>query len=69
MATLVESFTRAGFKVIDYRSSGGCLWVVGERNELEPHVEAVIKALGATGGYGAGKATGFKNGWWTKSTL
>lgn len=68
-ATLVEFFTRAGFEVIDYRSSGGCLWVVGERNVLMPYIETVSKVLGATGGYGAGKATGYKNGWWTKSMM
>lgn len=68
-ATLVDYFTRAGFKVVDFRPSGGCLWVVGERNVLEPYVEAIGKVLGATGGYGAGKATGFKNGWWTKSKM
>jgi hypothetical protein len=68
-ATLVDYFTRAGFKVVDFRPSGGCLWVVGERNVLEPYVEAIGKVSGATGGYGAGKATGFKNGWWTKSKM
>jgi hypothetical protein len=68
-ATLTEYFTRAGFKVVDLRPNGGCFWVVGERNVLEPYVEAVSKVLGATGGYGAGKATGFKNGWWTKSKM
>lgn len=68
-ATLVDFFTRAGFKVVDFRPSGGCLWVVGERNVLEPYVEAISKVSGATGGYGAGKATGYKNGWWTKSKM
>lgn len=68
-ATLTEYFTRAGFTVVDMRPNGGCFWVVGERNVLEPYVEAVSKVLGATGGYGAGKATGFKNGWWTKSKM
>lgn len=65
--TLKEYFTRAGFRVIDLRPSGGCLWVVGERKDLEPYVDAVTKVMGATGGYGAGKATSWKNGWWTKS--
>jgi hypothetical protein len=68
-ANLKEYFTRAGFAVNDLRSSNGCLWVIGERDELEPYVETVRKALGVTGGYSSGKATGWKPGWWTKSRM
>lgn len=66
---LKEYFIRAGFTVNDLRSSNGCLWVIGEREELEPYVETVRKVLGVTGGFSAGKATGWKPGWWTKSRM
>lgn len=68
-ANLKEYFTRAGFTVNDLRSSGGCLWVIGEREDLESYVETVRKVLGVTGGYSCGKATGWKPGWWTKSRM
>ena len=53
----------------EVRSRGGCLWVIGEREDLESYVETVRKVLGVTGGYSCGKATGWKPGWWTKSRM
>ena len=65
--TLKDYFVENGFRVIDLRLRGGCLWVVGEQKDLEPYVNAVTKHFGVSGAYGSGKATSYKNAWWTRS--
>jgi hypothetical protein len=65
--TLKNYFASKGFKVIDKRANNGCLWVIGEKKELEPYVEEATRLFGASGKYGSGKATNYKSGWWTKS--
>ena len=70
-ATSISDYFRGqGFKVIDRRSSGGALWVVGTEAELKSHVTYVKKYFGVTDscGYSTGRATGGKPGWWTKDT-
>lgn len=65
--SLKSYFQNKGFKVVDCRTSGGCLWVIGEKKELEPYVLEVARLFRANGAYGSGKATSYKSGWWTKS--
>ena len=62
-----EFFTQAGFKVADQRKQNGFLWVIGERNQLEETVNQAIRLYGISGAYGKGKATNFRDGWYTKT--
>lgn len=64
--TLQEYFKESGFRVIDYRSSGGALWVIGSEAELSPYVRYAEKQYSVTGRYGYGRATDGKHAWWTK---
>ncbi len=66
--SLKDFFVSKGFKVIDCRSTNGCLWVIGERKQLEPYVIEAEKLFGATGGYSAGKTSAYQHAWWTKSS-
>lgn len=65
--SLKSYFQDKGFKVVDCRTSGGCLWVIGEKKQLEPYVLEAARLFRANGAYGSGKATSYKSGWWTKS--
>ena len=67
--SLKEYFISKGFAVLDYREKHGCLWILGERKALEPYVDEVGRIYKATGGFGAGKASGYKSAWWTKSNM
>ena len=67
--SLKEYFISKGFAVLDYREKHGCLWILGERKALEPYVDEVERIYKATGGFGAGKASGYKSAWWTKSNM
>lgn len=60
-------FENNGFKVVDLRKNGGCLWVIGDKKDLEPYVKKAIRIFKVSGNYGSGKATKHKSGWWTKS--
>ena len=64
---LAEYYRKAGFPVIDYRDKKGALWVIGEKDALEPYVKEAVKKYGCTGAYASGKATNYRNGWYTKS--
>ena len=64
--TLSDYFKENGFKVIDYRTSGGALWVIGSEAALKPYVIYAEKHFGVTGRYGSGRATNSKPAWWTK---
>lgn len=66
-ASLKAYFREKGFEVVDYRPNGGCLWVIGEKKQLEPYVLEAARLFRANGAYGSGKATSYKAGWWTKS--
>ncbi|MBO5324388.1 MAG: AAA family ATPase [Oscillospiraceae bacterium] len=65
--SLASYFQGKGFKVVDCRPNGGCLWVIGEKKQLEPYVLEAARLFRANGAYGSGKATSYKSGWWTKS--
>jgi hypothetical protein len=64
--TLVEFFKRKGLKVVDKRFSGGALWVIGEKEQIQTYVEEACKHFCVTGQFGAGKASGYHPAWWTK---
>lgn len=65
--TLKAFFESKGLEVIDKRSSGGCLWVVGSKTRIHSIItEACIK-YNITGAYcGGGKATSYRDAWFTK---
>ena len=65
--SMKDYFESNGFEVVDGRSNGGCLWIIGDRKRLEPYVDEAQKLFGATGGYGAGKMSSFRHAWWTKT--
>ena len=64
---LKEFFEDKGLKVVDDRKRSGHLWVIGAKNEISPIVNEAIEIYGVTGIYGAGKISGFKEVWFTKS--
>lgn len=65
--SLKDFFTEKGLEVIDKRSAGGCLWVIGEKDKLMPHVKEAGKVFGAYGNYSSkgGRATKNRAGWFT----
>lgn len=66
-ADLKAFFASKGLEVIDKRSAGGCLWVVGEKGTIGQVVQEAGKAFGAYGNYSAGgRATNYRPGWFTK---
>ena len=66
--SLAMFFEMRGFETIDMRPKGGALWVVGETYELKDAVAEATKLYNLTGTYSnGGKATNFRNGWFTKS--
>lgn len=65
--TLYGYFRELGFEVIDRRTSGGALWVIGSHAQLNPYVAYVEKQFGITGKYGSSKTTDGRPAWWTKS--
>lgn len=62
-----EYFVSMGCKVVDKRSSGGCLWVIGKESEINKYVIEAEKLFGISGSFcGGGRATSYKPGWFTK---
>ena len=66
---LSQFFTSRGYEVIDKRQNGGALWVVGEKNQLQPVIDEAKKEFDnlsfeylAKGG----KATKQRASWYTK---
>ena len=61
---LREFFEECGLKVVDNRDSGGMLWLIGERDELQMYVnEAASKFGSIQGKFMASKEIGNRNGW------
>ena len=66
--TVKEFFEQAGLEVVDMRSKKGCLWVVGEKEEIDDIVKKAVKNFGINGAYSSSsKALGYRPGWYTKS--
>ena len=68
-ASSLEAYFEAnGLDVVDKRKSGGCLWVIGEKSQLDPFIEKAKELFSITdGGYAKGRATGGRYGWYTSS--
>lgn len=64
---LKEFFEEKGLEVIDDRQKSGHLWVIGKKDKIDSVVNEAMEIYGATGSYGSGKTSGFKEGWFTKS--
>lgn len=64
---LMEFFAQAGLEVIDKRESGGALWVVGSKEEIETTINQACKEYHISGRYDSGRATRGKPGWFTRS--
>jgi DNA helicase IV len=62
-----EYFEKCGLEVIDHRSKGGALWVVGEKDEIEKIVNEAVGRFNISGMYTRGKATKYRQGWCTKT--
>ena len=65
--TLVDYFKSKGLEVIDKRSHGGALWVVGDQAKLNPYLKEARSLYGAVGSFtDKGKASGYRMSWFTK---
>ncbi len=66
---LVAFLKNKGLEVIDKRSKGGALWVVGGK-ELDPILKETRRLFGALWIYSqnGGSATGYRTSWFTKCT-
>lgn len=62
-----DFFKNSGFEVIDNRSSGGRLWIIGEKTDIRDTVNSAITQFEISGKYASSKETNFKNGWYTKT--
>jgi DNA helicase IV len=61
---LREFFEEYGLKVVDNRASGGMLWLIGEKDELQMYInEAASKFGSIQGKFMASKEIGNRNGW------
>ena len=65
--TLIDFFKSKGLKVIDKRPNGGCLWVIGSESEIGSIVREACREFHVGGNYGSGRATGQKQGWFTRT--
>jgi len=64
---LKSFFEESGLSIIDKRSKGGALWVVGNQAEIGNIIDKAVEKYGISGAYGSGKATNYKPGWYTKA--
>jgi hypothetical protein len=62
-----EYFEKCGLEVIDHRSKGGALWIVGEKSELEKVISEAVDKFNISGMYTCGKATKYRQAWCTKT--
>ena len=53
-------FEKKGLEVIDNRSQGGRLWVIGEKSDIRDTVNMAISMFGISGKYMSGKETKFR---------
>ena len=55
-----------GLEIVDKRSSGGVLWIVGEKTALQPIIREIGELYGAYGNFSEGnRATKRRPGWFT----
>ena len=60
-------FESKGLEVIDKRLKGGCLWVIGDKEEIGTTVDQARRLYKISGSYGAGRSSGFRTGWFTRA--
>lgn len=68
-ANNLSAFLKAkGLEIIDKRTNGGCLWVVGDKS-IDPILKETRKEFGALWTFSekGGSATKHRSGWFTKS--
>ena len=60
-------FPSKGLEVIDKRSKGGALWVVGTPEEINSIIKEACKMFRAGGNYAmnGGRSTGYRTAWFT----
>ena len=69
LADLLKELKEANGEIVDKRSNGGALWVIGGKE-----LSSIMKKFKSVGIYfmfkaGGGKATGGKDGWWAKTDV
>ena len=62
-----DFFKNSGFEVMDNRSKGGRLWIIGEKADIREIINTAIAKFGISGKYASSKEINFKNGWYTKT--
>lgn len=66
---LFSKLLEAGAQIIDKRNNGGALWIIGGKD-----LSSIMKEFQEAGVHfvfkaGGGKATGGKDGWWSKNSI
>ena len=71
--SLIDFFTAKGFKCIDKREYGGCLWVLGSKDELAPAIREAKLLFGNLGNNNfapkGGRATNNQPAWFLTSKM
>jgi hypothetical protein len=65
--SLKDFFVSKGLNVVDNRDKGGCLWVIGDYDDIVQYIREACIKYSISGSYGVGKETGYLNGWYTKT--
>ena len=60
-------FEEKGMKVIDKRTEGGRLWIIGDKDSIKKNVNTAISKFKISGKYGKSKESGMQFGWYTKT--
>lgn len=64
--SLMDYLRSNGIEVIDKRSKGGCLWAVGTEREIGRIIREACNKYNAYGRFcGGGRATHYRNAWFT----
>lgn len=65
---LQEFLLSEGLQVVDDRSKGGYLWVIGPKQAIRPTINQAVEKFGISGKYGVYKGNGkAQEGWYTKT--
>ncbi len=64
-----QFFISKGCNIIDMRDKGGCLWILGSKEEIGDIVQKAVEKYGISGGYANGKATKHRMAWYTKDYM
>lgn len=64
-----QFFINKGCNIIEMRDKGGCLWILGSKEEIGDIVQMAVEKFGISGGYANGKATKHKMAWYTKDYM